>query len=535
MKSIDVHPSLRGALPALLSALTITAGAHRAQASCADGNPWSGGLPMKVVINETIDNDLCPGSSCGSFNDIRWTSQAVFHEYFQGTGSNFRVEYDGTTNVARGTVVPGKVHLFSNPCTGGTLAIAAWDVNRTWGKIRMCTSNDNGVIDWRSNAFDNVDPAYSFQNVLLHELGHTIGMSHGLDCSTTRKTVMNDYYERDGSHLFASDIDFLQDTFGLRSHGSIARETQDALTWSPGNLPPWETGMNRGRFAATNNQTGYATYVAFTDNNTGIRLTADDLVDWVHESLLPASSHYHPGIAGANDSGLRVSYLSGYNTQTGLQTVSELQTSNGGASWSSPVAISTAATESHTTSNGVSSAFDPATGRFITIWRGGYNSGGSVTHTHEIFYRIGTSPPQRLLQASGAPYLASDTPSIACGPTSVVGAQNCLIAWVDGVDWHRTVKWVQASAASGVGLAASSVKTHGYMSMGSPSVAYHFTPGTRPWYIALTQGGSTVYTWRKEGSASASFTDERSHVASPHATTPALGTRLSGAVLFLDH
>ncbi|MSP61307.1 MAG: hypothetical protein EXR72_13370 [Myxococcales bacterium] len=226
---------------------------------------------------------------------------------------------------------------------------------------------------------------------------------------------------------------------------------------------------------------------------------------------------------------MRIHFLGGYDAQSGTQTVYEsASSSSGGTSWSAPVALSDATSQSHTTSDGVSSTFDPVSQKYLVTWRGGYTTGGGASHVHEIFYKAGASAPQRLLDANGNPYLASHTPSVACGPSAVVGTQNCLFAWVDGSSWYRQVRWFQASvSASGV-LVGSSVKTHNYISTGSASVAYWST-GSYPWMIALNQGGTTSYTWRKAASSASAFVDQRSFSDSPKATTPALGSRVNGS------
>src|SRR4051794_10622112 len=151
---------------AVIATVTL-ASAISAHAICTDGTPWSGAIPMPVVINDLISSDLCPGSSCSSFDDVRWTAQKTLTEWYRGSGSKFRINYEGPVTAARGQIIEGKVHIFANNCSGGVLGLAAWNTQRTWGKIRMCTANAGGTIDWQTDALDRTGRQFSFQNVLM--------------------------------------------------------------------------------------------------------------------------------------------------------------------------------------------------------------------------------------------------------------------------------------------------------------------------------------------------------------------------------
>ncbi|MSP61306.1 MAG: hypothetical protein EXR72_13365 [Myxococcales bacterium] len=234
-----------------------------ARAACVDGKVWSGPIPMPVVINQTIDDDLCPNSGCGSFDEIRFTTQATLDHRWQHTGSRFQMKYDGSTAEARATVIPNKVPLFANPCTGGTLGIAAWDSNRTWGKIRMCSSNDGGVINWRTDASDSSGPTYAFSNVLGAELAHIVGMKHVEDCPTVERSISVASIRRDGSHLFPGDFTFLQRQFGYRTTQWQSRTTSDGITHVAGGAAPSDLKFAFGRLAASNNLSGAKSFVAW--------------------------------------------------------------------------------------------------------------------------------------------------------------------------------------------------------------------------------------------------------------------------------
>ena len=110
----------------------------------------------------------------------------------------------------------------------------------------------------------------------------------------------------------------------------------------------------------------------------------------------------------------------------------------------------------------------------------------------------------------------------------MLGADNCLVAWIDAFHWQRPVRWTQGRVSLPDGrLVLKDIKTHGYVTVGSASVAY-WDDGPFPWLIALNQGGTTTYTWRKPASHDASFRDERSIGFSNKTTLPAAGSRVRG-------
>jgi hypothetical protein len=177
-----------------------------------------------------------------------------------------------------------------------------------------------------------------------------------------------------------------------------------------------------------------------------------------------------------------------------------------------------------TANAGVTATYDPESDRYIVMWRG-----SSGAERNSILYSVpDLSPnPWKLTNATGSGDIkAADTPSIACGPKAVVGDYNCLVAWVDAFHWQRPVRWTQARVTAAGQLEMLGIKTHGYVTVGSPSVAY-WSDGEFPWIIAVYQGGTTTYTWRKKGSHDEKFQDERGFSFLPKVSLPAAASRLS--------
>ena len=493
------------------------------EAQCSLGSLWSNPMPIKVQINTLLDEDLCPNSTCGSFTDIRRTVEAVFNEYYQATAGKIRFVYAGETSEERHAVIDDHIHIFANDCSGGTLAIAAW--GGTWGKIRICRSNAGGAINW--DTFHPGPGPRSFHSVLLHELGHVIGMDHIEACmSPAPQSIMRTFYGSNASeHLQAPEMAFVHLNYGVRSNLGFPMWTFDGTTWQTGggSLPG---AINvTGRLAASNTRSsGNNVYVAWTHGN--VWLSRYTPSSWTNAAVIffddPPRPIYHPGVA-SKDSRVFLTWLGNRDTFTGLQNA-VAQVFNDGSSTFEPLQILTAAPATRTANAGVSATYDPESDSFIAIWRGSSSSDrNSITYSV-----VGASPAPWKLQnpATGNDLKAADTPSIACGPAEVLGEDNCLVAWIDPFHWQRPVRWTQGRVSLPDGqLVLKDIKTHGYVTIGSASVAY-WDDGAFPWLIALNQGGTTTYTWRKQASHDANFQDERSIGFSNKTTLPAAGSRV---------
>lgn len=165
---------------------------------------------------------------------------------------------------------------------------------------------------------------------------------------------------------------------------------------------------------------------------------------------------------------------------------------------------------------GVVGTWDPATGQYIWMWR---IYGMRVSSNGRIAYRIGGAAPVTAWSLE-----SSDTPSIACGNPADVGSYNCLLAFTSTTRWGYVVKWTQCSVSNG-DLTCLGIKTHNYYTVGSPSVAY-LPNASYPWHIALSQGTSATYTWRKGPYYADNFRDQRSFSYGNESGLPAAASGL---------
>jgi Matrixin len=522
------HTGLLGAM-LLLAALGIMPQASHANYCPNNWGKWQQ-MPIAVHLNEHIADDLCPNSSCSTLSDIERTLRAVLSEYYYASGSTLQFEYKGTTSTPALENVPGAVHIYAYPCSGSTLgiAVANGDASPPYGRIRMCESNDSGPIPW--NSFDDDGSGYSFHQVLLHELGHVIGLDHIETCADAEaeNAVMNQYYNTSGSdHLMYQDLNFVRNEYNPRLDTVSRRHSTDGLSWQELANTTLENFTDvRGRVAVSNAAAnGSDLVMAWTHLGAWgfTNIAAYSSLGWTTLGNFWTFSVYHPGVAKRSNADVGVSYMTVIDSLTHDQKVEFRRTRDGGASWDAPIELSDAATR--TRNAGISAAFDRGSLRYITVWR------GSGNNKNAIIYRVQDgATPYVLADPSGTPITASDTPSIACGEPSVVGADNCLIVWPSARSWSRVVQWTQGHIA-GDQLVLRPLKTHGYVTSGSPTVAYAYGSNAvtaYPWHLTLVQGGQTVYTWRKGGAYTSNFVDQRSFSESPQASLPVAGATHDG-------
>lgn len=512
----------------VLGAVIGAGGGHTAHADYCNNNWGTWAQPIPVYLNENMAADICSVTNCSSISQIEATVRTVLTEYFDASGGTIRFDYRGTTATPAGQNVPGAIHLYSLDCDGSTLgiAVANGDASTPYGRVRICRSNAGGVIDW--NTYLN-GSGYSFQAVLAHELGHTIGMGHLEDCNPApapNNSVMTQYYYQGGSpHLQRTDLDFLRDVYGPAPATTISRRTSaDGLVWTeqPNSVPVSFANV-RGRLAASNTAgAGSDLLVGYlTDDGAAsiVRVRKHNGTSWSSVASFVTVATYAPGVAKASNSELYVTYQYIDDLDQHTQRVYAKKTLDGGATWGPQIELSTP--ETRTRNAGVATTYDRASDRFVTMWLGSGADDGA------ILYRVeGSAAPYVLVDQTGVPVRASDTPSFACGDAAVTGADNCLLAWANAESWSRTVRWSQFYVSGDQLVFPGTTKTHGYVTAGSPTVAY--ATGTAAatsyvWHLALSQGGTTMYTWRKVGPSAVGFVDQRSFSESPKPSLPIAG------------
>ena len=120
---------------------------------------------------------------------------------------------------------------------------------------------------------------------------------------------------------------------------------------------------------------------------------------------------------------------------------------------------------------------------------------------------------------------------MACGAREETDPFNCLLAWQSDT-WTGSIDWTQCRVVVGeIGarLDCRPTKHYPFVSVSSASVTFAGTQADFPWQLALSQGGSGIYTWRKAAGPDAEWLDERSLFFRPEAGIPAVGSRAGGS------
>jgi hypothetical protein len=524
----------RLAVGSMVLALVHVPAVVRGQAYCQNNAPHYTTMPIKWQLNQAFvgTDSLCDHSNC-TLTGVRRTIEASLAQFYNSTSGTVRFKYEGTTSESAGATISGHVHIYpikECPQSQGGIALFPLSSPPAWGKIGICRANEaKGIIEWNSFIGEGLDgDGYgegvgSFQKFILHEMGHLLGLGHPDACAAPDASMMQPG-NGPNPHMLFPEIEFIHDHYGPRASAAKLMWGDDALSWTLTNSsPPSNMGNTMGRFAATNSRSGSHMFMSFVGREwwRPVNVSRFDGSTWTHRSSFTTwNSHSHAGIASSSNTNVFVSYPAGYELDTGKHGVWFRMSSDAAASWTSPTELSSTAA-SRTTNPGVSSTYDPDRERYITVWR---QSSGFVGGLHGNYIRYRTVPNGALRSLQGL--FAADTPSIACGDKTVVGDYNCLLAWTNALSWSRPVLWTQCRLVGSQfnELDCLSPKSHGYVSYGSPSVAYS-SNGAYPWQIALNQGSTATYTWRKGPYYSHNFQDQRSFGFGPQSVFPASGSR----------
>lgn len=502
---------------------------------CCNGNDgWPTDRDIPVYLNENITT-LCTGAStCATFDDVKYQVMSSLNELYSSTGTKLRFYYaDSTTVSAAGgeaSKIFGALHVYASEANClGVLAEAAADGDyevggdwQGWGKIRICKTISSEPIAWAAAHRGGI--YRSFRAVFLHELGHVLGMAHNdldnggcMQVPGTAGLMKGSMSEAPADNISVPYVEFVRDMYDQRSNFGHSYWSTIGSTWYTSANAPSQANYAATRYAASNSRSSSYLFVGWRHNDHRIGYSRFNGSSWSFLGFLPHFGWSHIGIASISNSSFMASFQVHWERLIGAMDVKTRATTNGGLSWFWPQLQSDSDTK--TTAPGVTSTYDPASQQYITMWRKQEVEFGSTPGDENVIsYRVaGSSSPRKLVGAR-----ALDTPSIACGPVSVVGSNNCLLAYVSSEDWRGPVKFHHCRV-SGANLVCGPEYTHNYLSFGSPSVAYSGT--SYPWSIAISQGGSSIYSWRSASANPAQWIDQRSVQFSPQAILPAVGSR----------
>lgn len=515
---------------------------------CPLGSLWEPDQAIEVVYHADLADQLCVNAEnpC-DISSLSTTIRTAIDEFHDSAGASIRLKWGGRCRRADGSdcgwndTPPGKILLRADPAKKclGTANASPIDTDgdgvSDTGRVTFCTIGDQR--QWQSFSGE---PGYSVHKVLLHELMHALGFHHPDECGLT--PIDSALQGTNSPHLEQYDIDALLSAYQFRDKTRRIRH-EDALyphTWTTGSSGSGTGHLALSRITACDNSSSGGTHVAFTDtigrwlrfNTFGSDGTWNGSASFISD---PGATHSHPGIACDDFDNLQVFFTK----PEGLgHQVNYMTSSTAGASWSGPFV----ADDTNIPNNqGVDATFDPVSGFYIYTIRNTSDevgtrvmSPGSTTkfynkeeNSHEFCNNPGGGGGVGGTSTSADCWRTLDTASISCGDSSA-GKYNCLLAWAD-TSWTHPTRYatarVVAHASGGHILELGDVRTHAYVTMGTPDVAWAVPGSAQPWRLALHQGGATWYTWAKGIRPTASWENQRGHSAGRAVVSPTLGTQ----------
>jgi len=238
------------AASALVWALTVPGTAEAYNALTTGGVPikWPSGEYAFRVNTQSMVNGLNGSAMTANTTDFGlWTTYAA-GLWRTRTGADIDITYEGTTTSACGhvdddvNVIGATVPCASAGC--GVWAQAAYTYYTASGDFKdadICLYGGSATWELRT---DLGSSSKDVIGVLVHEIGHALGADH------TNGTVMQSNTHSLGNTLsrfpYGDDIDFIRDTYGVRSHDeyfkeySASSESWLTTTSGPGtiNMPP---------------------------------------------------------------------------------------------------------------------------------------------------------------------------------------------------------------------------------------------------------------------------------------------------------
>jgi len=405
--------------------------------------------------------------------------------------------------------------------TGGTVWTPAW----------YC--GDNNTIEFFDRDFTNSVYVVS-GGVIMHEFGHVLGIDHNvaLNCNPSCQSNLCSIGQantgkQEHSEFFVDDQDFMRFKYGPSNNNYDHLESGNAISWLalPASSPPTHlpaAGLSDnatgGPYMTMNERTpsgGYSIQYRWTSGTMSWDL-------WGFQSNTGT---------GALGSAYNYPSSTAYFVQQSNEVIDNSdkllqwakQTSPGFPSYYSGTPSTN--TERH----GADVAYDPRSGFIIATTRAEKVAG--ITENWQILITIVNPVTNQVIrvQALGTwadPILASDTPSIACGPGSI-GTYNCILAWGTagdpdeipvGVKGHvlRTQQFGLLSIFGVWYVATSPMQTvgpgNGYTAYSRPAVTYKGPLGDAgafvlSWVVpAYGSTSSYQYTMRKSMDSGAAWT-----------------------------
>lgn len=255
MKRLKLLPFIFLALAALSSckgtktaAQTASAGPNLTGGGCLIGRWPNSSLPLAVKMSSEFTGDYGAGDMVGGLNPLEqmakvWNvpvtaTRTLITTPFTATAST---GYGSTSSFRDSEIGIYKSHTWFTNVSRSALAITQFfgvvSTDATLGEYIKLTHADiiMNYRDYGARFTMNNNPAFDFDvpTVVLHEIGHLLGLCH----ESSASSVMAPYYLTDQRSLFQFDQDIIQDlyvTANIASMSAMKNTKQAVIDAAPG-------------------------------------------------------------------------------------------------------------------------------------------------------------------------------------------------------------------------------------------------------------------------------------------------------------
>jgi hypothetical protein len=381
-------------------------------------------------------------------------------------------------------------------------------------------------------------PVDDNSSVLMHEFAHVIGLRHPDECppAPSCQTIVCDVA---GATADVQEFNafFIDDSNGLRQlyGGSYiaAREHYERFSssWnllSSSSVPAHLPGAGASDSATDNSYMAFARRAISGQTVSFYRWVFSNL-SWGYWGFLTRPGNGPVGAAYNQQGGK--GYFAFQTAESNTYTDKSIEWTGLTGYSSNPTAYVGAGTV--TRRHGVDVAFEPRTGLLVAVTRATYVP-NETQHWQILVHLINPSTNQVLrsfaMSDGGQPLMAGDTPSIACGATSI--SFNCMLVWEEAAQpgnqlatRYHVMRSVQFAPSNTFGfwtltfgsqpISVGPSTSSGYIAYGRPSVTYKGPAGapdaylvswSSPYSTTSSGPGSFNHTMYKSGSPTAAWT-----------------------------